>query len=122
MPSTSSSSQTQRSLCDSISTIRTRASSASAWNQRAIWAAFGRAGAVVVTTLTYQVFLIRQGPAHQAHERLRRQALGPDRRIDAQRRDLGSGEPWHRILQLLAAFTEARRHERPKPQIGRAHV
>src|ERR1051325_370092 len=114
MPSTSSSSQTQRSLCDSISTIRTRASSASAWNQRAIWAAFGRAGAVVVTTLTDQVFLIRQGPAHQAHERLRRQPLRPDRGVDPQLRDLGSREPGHGVLELLAAFTEASRHERPK--------
>src|ERR1041385_1680228 len=59
MASTCSSSQTQRSLCDSISTIWTRVSSESAWNQLATRAGSGRVAAVMIST--YQVFLIRQG-------------------------------------------------------------
>src|SRR2546426_929989 len=60
MPSTCSSSQTQRSLWDSSSTMLTRASSANAWNQRATRGGSGRVVMADVMRTTYQVFLISQ--------------------------------------------------------------
>src|SRR6266511_6131562 len=52
MPSTCSSSQTQRSLCESISTIWTRASSARAWNQRATRAGSGWVAVVMTSNVS----------------------------------------------------------------------